>query len=235
MNGYGGQGMMQQISPEQYGQALQAFEVLNRRQQHQDQMNASGNPYAMLGAALSGLAANKFGKHKGQSLGGVSQQIEQYHAQKEAEMAQRQEAKAAEQARIKREQELADMRLKAQLDLDNKIKGKQFDVDNRLPQQPQQASFNERLFEQLAPEQKQAYMNKFAGVQQGGGEIFTPQEQAFMAKNPDKAAALRQKKENEMLGIKEPTISGDLRKNLALLDNAEDSLKKYLIINKFNI
>lgn len=104
MNGYG----MQITTPEQYGQALQAFEALNQRQQRQSEITRGGNPYAMLGAALGGMVANKFGKHKGTNLGEVQQQLEAYQKQQEANLARIAEEKAQREAQAAYERKKAD-------------------------------------------------------------------------------------------------------------------------------
>ena len=104
MNGYG----MQITTPEQYGQALQAFEALNQRQQRQSEITRGGNPYAMLGAALGGMVANKFGKHKDTNLGEVQQQLDAYQQQQEANLARIAEEKAQREAQAAYERKKAD-------------------------------------------------------------------------------------------------------------------------------
>lgn len=108
MNGYGGQGMAQQITPEQYAQALQAYDVMQRRQEHQQTMARSGNPFAMLGAALGGALAGKFGKYKDTNMADVEQQLLAFQEQKQAELAQIAEAKQRKEAEAKRAQQLED-------------------------------------------------------------------------------------------------------------------------------
>lgn len=90
----------QQIDPQQYAAALNAFDTLQKREMHQQAMNRSGNPFAMLGASLGGALAGAFGKNKGQNLTNVSQQIEQYQQQQAAMAEQAKQAKEMEKQKV---------------------------------------------------------------------------------------------------------------------------------------
>lgn len=101
MNGYGGQGMAQMVTPEQYAQALQTYDKLNQRQDHQQTMAQSGNPFALLGAALGGALGKKFGKYKGIELSDVEQQIAAFQEQKAQEMAMAEQDRAEQEYKRK--------------------------------------------------------------------------------------------------------------------------------------
>ena len=104
MNGYG----QNYVTPEQYGQALQAFDELQRRAQFQQNVQQTGNPYMMIGAAIRGALQNNFGKYKDTSIADQEQILNQYQAQSEAKLAAAAEAKAKREAELKRKQHLED-------------------------------------------------------------------------------------------------------------------------------
>ena len=101
MNGYG-------ITPEQYGQALQAFDELQRRQDMQAGIARTGNPYAALGAALGNMVAGKFGKYKDTNITEASEQIRKFQEQKAAELQAAADAKAKREAEAARKNKLLD-------------------------------------------------------------------------------------------------------------------------------
>ncbi len=207
MNGFG-----QQIStPEQLAQALQAYNVLGNRQETQQRINSSGNPYAMLGAALGGAIANKFGKYKGQNMGGIEQQIEQYNAEAQARI------EAAKEARRQREDAA---KWKRQRDADKEDMAASFENQKAMASYnaslrvPEKESFNERMYNSLNDEQKQAYANKFAGIQQQGPQVFTPEEQALIEAKQVTPEQLLEVKKNKALGIKDQSVA-EKKKELA--------------------
>ena len=219
MNGYG-----QQIDPNQYAQALQAFDVLQRRQDHTRDMARTGDPFALLGAALAGTVANKFGKYKDTSLAQAGTEIEQYQAQKQAELARIAEEKARREAQMKREQQLADEQAKRDFEMKKMMAGKRFDVENRAPQQP---GFQERIFAQMSPEQRQAFINNMAGIKQGSNTPFTEEETALIQQRPELAEQIMQQKINKATGVKPDSVASQ-KKERAMADfkNSMASFRK---------
>src|SRR5690606_19395668 len=97
MNGYG----QPMITPEQYAQALTSFDSMQRQQNTRDLINARGNGYSQIGAALGQALAGKFGKNKGQNMGELEQQILQFQEAKKMEAEQREAQKLAQQQQAK--------------------------------------------------------------------------------------------------------------------------------------
>ena len=199
MNGYG----QQMITPEQYAQALTAFDTLQGRQDMQQQIAQTGNPYALIGSALSNLAANKLGKFKDTSITDASEQIRQFQEQKAAELQSIKEAKAQKEAQAAYERKKADELEKFQREQGGKKELAQLNAQLR----PQQQGFNERMFNQLSPEQKQSYMNQFAGVQKQGNQLFTSEEQALISQGAVTPEQLVEVKRKEALGIKDASVA----------------------------
>lgn len=221
MNGYG----QQMITPEQYAQALTAFDTLQGRQDMQQQIAQTGNPYALIGSALSNLAANKLGKFKDTSITDASEQIRQFQEQKAAELQRIKEAKAQKEAQAAYERKKADELEKFQREQGGKKELAQLNAQLR----PQQQGFNERMFNQLSPEQKQSYMNQFAGVQKQGNQLFTSEEQALISQGAVTPEQLVQKKANDALGVKpDKGPTGEARNKLGLLETAERDLQAYI-------
>lgn len=224
MNGIGQE--TQVIMPD-LQQAMLEHSAKQRQYDAASQLSQGGNGWGglgeILGAALGSYKSNKLGGELDQSSASINQQIQAFQEQKAQEMAQMQAAKEQAEYERKRADEIA----KYEREQAGKKELKQFEYDNRAPQQASQPGFSERLFNQLSPEQKQSYMNQFSGVQQQN-QMFTPQEIAFMEQNPDKAPALKQKKENEFLGVKpDKALSDGANQKISFLKNAVEKLQAY--------
>lgn len=105
MNGYGQQVQQPQMS---LTDALRAQEVLARRENAQQQMMQSGNPYALLGSALGGMVSRNFGKYKDTSLNEVQNQLNQYQAEQEAKLKAIADAEQAKKDQAMYERKKAD-------------------------------------------------------------------------------------------------------------------------------
>lgn len=224
MNGYGGQGMSQITTPEQLAQALQAHNVLSNRQETQQRFNSSGNPYAVLGAALGGILSQKFGKYKGQNLGSIEQQLEQYNAEAQAKIESVKEAKRKreEDEKWKRQREAKKEDMAAGFE-----NQKALAAHNASLRPQDQPSFQERMYNSLSPEQRQAFNNKFAGIQQQGGG-FSPEIQAGLQSGAiSKEEAIKLQRDKSM-GVKpQKELSPDMKFKMSNISNARRALEDY--------
>lgn len=176
MNGYG-----QQVSPYALAlrDAMQDWETVQNRRDKQAAIMRTGNPYAILGAGIGGLIANKFGTNEKDAHAALleaefnrNNELEQI---KQQQMAQAEaKAKAEEMEKWNRQQ--AAEKAKYEREQAGRMGIEQFRVNNR---QAPQMSAEQQWLNSLSPEQRnQIFAQKYAGQQ---NSLLSPEDQARKA------------------------------------------------------
>lgn len=189
-------------------------------QQAQAAQNAIYSQNGMAGglgaliAGIGGYMANKRSKQANEArteaqnkLGIMNQSFAEYEAEQAAKAAELARQQKLEDDAAKRAHELAEIEAQNA----GRMSIEQFKVANRAPEQ---MSHQERMWQMMSPEQRESYMNQYAGIEQAGGTVFSPEIQAGVNSGAITQQEAVNRQRDKSLGVK-PESQAEIKKEAA--------------------